>query len=59
MTQFVPSFTCKYCGESKASVVQGDAGYFVPCQCKEAREKQDQEHYRAMELKKKLRRGTS
>lgn len=58
MIPYVPAFTCEYCGESKSAVIQGQEGYFVPCQCKQSREKRDQAHYMAMEEKKKRRRGT-
>lgn len=56
MLQYVPSFTCKYCGESKDSFVQGEVGVFIPCQCEESRKQRDQDHYREMERRKQLRR---
>lgn len=54
--QYVPSFRCKYCGESKAAVVNGEEGVFVPCNCEEARTKRDRAHWEEVERRKQLRR---
>lgn len=53
---YVPSFKCEYCGETNKAHVSGNAGLFVPCQCKEARKKRDQDHYLEMERRKQARR---
>jgi hypothetical protein len=58
MIPYIPHFVCEYCGESKSSVVNGEIGYFIPCQCKESKEKRDQDHYMKMELRKKAKRAT-
>ena len=57
MTQFVPSFKCKYCGETKDSIVDGELGLFIPCDCAEARTQRDRDHYLDMELRKVARRN--
>lgn len=54
---YVPKFTCEYCGETKDSTVCGEEGLFVPCQCKEARDQRDQDHYLQMERRKQARRN--
>lgn len=53
---YVPKFRCEYCGEEKDSTVCGEEGLFVPCQCKEAREGRDRDHYLQMEARKRARR---
>ena len=53
---YVPSFKCKYCGESSEAQINGPTGLFVPCQCKEARAERDREHYLEMERRKQARR---
>lgn len=57
MQQYVPKFVCKYCGESKPSVVNGDQGFFVPCDCEESRKQRDIDHWIEQERKKQARRG--
>ena len=57
MSQYVPSFKCKYCGETKDSMVNGDLGLFIPCDCEEARKQRDQDHYLQMERRKQARRN--
>lgn len=54
--QFVPSFRCQYCGETKEAFVDGEEGVFVPCDCEEARGKRDRAHWEEMERRKQLRR---
>lgn len=56
MTQYVPKFKCKYCGETKESTVNGDVGLFIPCDCKESRAERDRDHYLMMERRKAARR---
>ena len=53
---FTPSFTCEFCGEVVSAEVEGDAGMFVPCQCKKARDERDRQHYLEMERRKQQRR---
>ena len=55
---YIPYFKCKYCGEVTKSLVSGDGtGLFIPCQCEEARNRRDQDHYLEMERRKRARRG--
>jgi hypothetical protein len=56
VTQYVPTFKCKYCGETKESIVNGDQGIFVPCDCEESRKQRDQDHYLMMERRKAAKR---
>lgn len=55
-TPYVPKFRCEYCGEDKEATVCGEEGLFIPCQCKEAREGRDRDHYLEMERRKQARR---
>lgn len=54
--QYVPSFRCEHCGEMKEAFVDGEEGVFVPCDCKEARENRERDHWEAIERRKQLRR---
>ena len=56
MQSYVPKFRCEYCGEEKSAVVNGNQGLFVPCDCKEARQKREQAHWIEMERRKQWRR---
>jgi len=56
-TPYVPKFRCEYCGETKDAIVEGEQGIFIPCQCKEAKEGRDRDHYLAMERRKQARRS--